>query len=467
MFAMSSAEVMPLALSLVLLILFILLGGWNVWLNARLRDLLRDSAALQQNIDALRQVKTFEQELRDVVRLRLGERFDTQSSSDLALLDEALKARLPALIRRELEQPSAELESSMRAKLFRQAADRIGDVIGAMGDRVQGALQQRLARLIDDSDDEWWEQLDERLGERVAALIASLDTAKDVELESRIRVKLVRRLEELFEDPDAYSDWFEDIDARLGDRVCRHAEDPSEECVAEMSQMMDRSLRDRLETIIENSDEYEDLFSDVDGKIGEILLERIDDFVSDEDSEIHGQMIALVGEQVIERAKNIFEDAENYESFFETIDERLCERILRFTERLPEELADTIDERIHQGLITEVDHLFEQPDSHEDLFLNIDESLGKRISRLIDHPPTELKERLDERVSQGLSLRLQAMFEKPEDYSEALGEVHEQLAKRIERRLREELARGNEGLIERIMADEVGKQISAKKDKGE
>lgn len=464
MFAITASEVGLLALSMFTLLLLILLGGWNVWLNARLREILRDSTQMREHVDVIRQSRSFEQELRDVVRLKVGDRFDAQSPTDLAALDESLKSRLPGLIRRELEQPSPELEAKYRQRIIRLADDRLDAILVTLTDDLAVGLKQRAQRLLDTRDESLWQPIDARLAERMAQFVDKLDFNRDEDLNGRIRRCLQSRVEMLFEDPesDVSSTLFEDVDARLSERISARLEEPGKECERELQLRIDAGLMQRLDTLVENADEHEDLFAEVDSKLGDHILTRAEEILSTSGDDLL-RLDERIIPQIAGRINAIFDDPENHESLFESIDEHLSERILKLADRLPEETAERIDESILAGLVSEIEELFDAPENHEDLFESIDEALGKRITRLVDHPPAELKEKMDEEVNTGLVARVSGMFDDPDDY-ESMSDVDEQLGKRIERRLREELARGAEGLIDQTIYDSLKKRVGQRFD---
>lgn len=370
--------------SLILLGLFLALGAWNVWLNTRLK-----------------RARSFENELRAVVGLRLDERFRADDPGLGTALLNALQARLPDIVNQQVSTPSS---------------------------RVQAVLAERLAQQVERSDP----QFDALLGDR-----------------------LQNRVQEIFVAPGDHGGWFEAIDDKLCERIDARAADPGADCARAMAEKIDVALQGRLEAIFDEPDNYSSWFEEIDGKLCEAILTRIDHLDD-------AQMDTFVAEQVFARVQTMFENPDDHEGLFEAVDEKLTDRILKQIAKLPDETATRMDAVIRDALVQEVEHIFDDPETYEDTLTTIDEQLGQRISRMLNHPTPELQEMLEGPIREGLASRLGLIFDNPDDYEALLEQVDEQLGKRIERRLREELARGAEGLIEQLVVEQVRDKVRAR-----
>jgi hypothetical protein len=284
-----------------------------------------------------------------------------------------------------------------------------------------------------------------RLGDRLDADDPSLARA----LEDAFRDRLPDLIKQEVESPSS------PLHAALEHRITRLLERGDD---AEMSAAVQQQLLGRVTTMFAEPGEFEGLFDRIDTRLGESILARVE--ASADDSRV----AAVVGERVLARVEGMFENPDDFEGLFSSLDEKLGERVLRLAGKLPEETAARMDATIRDALVAQVAYIFDNPDDYESLVETIDEGLGQRITRLLGHPSPELQQALEGPARAGLAGRMEAIFASPDDYEDLIGEVDELLGKRIDRRLREELAKGSDGLIEQLLVEALRERVRGRLD---
>jgi hypothetical protein len=284
-----------------------------------------------------------------------------------------------------------------------------------------------------------------RLGDRLDAD----DPALARSVEEACRERLPEIIKHEVESPSS------PLHAALAQRLTRQLEQGDD---AALAATVREQLLGRVTTMFASPRQFADLFEQIDGRLGEQILAKVEAGVDDP------RVAAVVGEQVLARVEDMFDNADEHEGLFESLDEKLGERVLRLAGKLPEETAARMDATIRDALVAQVSYIFDNPDDYESLVETIDEGLGQRITRLLGHPSPELQEALEAPARAGLAGRMEEIFANPDDYEELIGEVDELLGKRIERRLREELAKGTDGLIEQLLVEALRERVRGRLD---
>jgi hypothetical protein len=293
------------------------------------------------------------------------------------------------------------------------------------------------------------EELHALVGRRLGDRLDANDPAFARALEDAFRERLPSIINQEVESPSSA------LHIALSQRLARQLEQGDDES---LQTKMREQVLGRVTTIFASPENFEELFARIDGKLGERILARV------ETSADEARIADVVGEQLFARVEEMFDNPDDFEELFGSLDEKLSERILRLASKLPEETAARMDATIRDALVAQVGYIFENPDDYESLVETIDEGLGQRMTRLLGHPSPELQQALEEPIRAGLAGRLEEVFANPDDHEDLLAEVDELLGKRIERRLREELTRGGDGLIEQLLVEALRERVRGRVD---
>jgi hypothetical protein len=288
------------------------------------------------------------------------------------------------------------------------------------------------------------EELHALVGRRLGDRLDADDPAFTRALEQALRDRLPEVIQHEVESPDSA------LHAALAQRLTRQLDPRDDEA---LGARLREQLLDRVSAIFAAPGDFEGLFDEIDGKLGERILARVEPIADDP------RIASLTGERLFARLEQMFDRPEDHEGLFESVDEKLGECILRQAGKLPDEAAARLEAAIRDALVAEVQYIFENPQDYEGIVETIDEQLGQRVTRLAGHPSPELQEAMEGPIRGGLAGRLHEIFANPDDHEGLLEEVDGQLGKRIERRLREELARGGDGLIEQLVVEALRERV--------
>jgi hypothetical protein len=428
-----SGIVLAVVVGLALLYALVQLVQWNFRVALRLKLLELKDAELAEQLASLRPARSLHDELAQLLGKTVTTRLDALGAEDLALLDQAIRQRLPELVAPVLQSASPRFSDAFAAGVEERALAHVPAALASAGPQIAAALHQRLQATLADPDSAAWEHIDERLGRRLVGLAEELPAEAAARLDEKVRAALVSRVDEMLESPDDFSDLFERIDEKLQGHILATVAQPPEECVRGIATRAAGGMAARVADMFDSPGDHGDLFEGIDEKLGARILELAGD-PPDEIAQKRDQRICA---ELLAELDHICENPGEHEELYQGIDEKLGERMLELAGDLPEETARQLDERICAELLAELDQIRENSGDYADLYESIDEKLSGRILAVVDNPPAEMEQRLAERTEGGLLAAVDHLFENRDEHEDFFSDLDEKLGQRIRRRLRE------------------------------
>jgi hypothetical protein len=430
-----SGIVLAVVIALALLYALAHLIRWHFRIAVRLRLLELKDAELAEQLASLRSARSLHEELSGLLAKTVSTRLDSLGAEDLAALDQVLRQRLPEMIGPVLQNASPRFSTAFAAAVEEQALAHLPAAITAAGPQLTAALQQRLQSTLDESDSDVWEPIDAGLTRHLVALAENLPAETAARIDEKALANLVSRAEEILESPEDFTELFERFDADLQEHILAAIEELPEECVQAIDRLSTSRLNSRVEEIFDNPGDHEDLFTKIDEKLGQGILE----LAEDPPDELAQKLDDRIGFCLLAELDQIYENPDDHESLYESLDEKLGERLLELAGEPPEETARKLDERLCASLLAELDQICDNTGDHEALFESLDEKLSGRFLELADSPSPELEQRLGQRALAGVLAAVDRFFEDRDGHEDFFSELDDKLAQRIRRRLREEL----------------------------
>jgi len=438
-----SGIVVAAVLSMGLLYLVVQLVQWHFRVALRLRLLEVKDAQFAEQLASLRPARSLHDELSQLLGKTINSRLDALAADELTLLDQAIRQRLPELVAPVLQNASPRFSAAFAAAVEERALAHLPEALAAAGPRIGAALEQRLQTALADPE-KAWERIDDRLGRRLVALAETLPAEATARLDARAGAALLARAEEMLASPDDFADLFERIDAALQEQILGTVEEPPEECVQAIAARTAAGMAARVADIFDNPGEHDELFERLDEKLGD----RVVELAGDPDDETAGKLEDRICAGLLARLDHICDNPGEHESLYESIDEKLGERMLELAGDPDDETARKLEERICADLVDEVNHICDNPGEHTELYESIDEKLGGRILELATDPPPEVGQRLAERLEAGLLAEVDHLFEHRDEQEELFADLDEKLGGHLRRRLRDELSGGRGGRVD-------------------
>jgi hypothetical protein len=246
------------------------------------------------------------------------------SPDDFTDLFERIDAALQEQILGTVEEPPEECVQAIAARTAAGMAARVADIFDNPGDH-----------------DDLFERLDEKLGERILAAADDPPDETARQLDERICADLVDEINHICDNPGEHTELYENLDEKLGGRMLELAGDPPPEVEQRLAERLEAGLLAEVDHLFENRDEQEELFADLDEKLGQHLRRRLRDELS---SGRGGRVEAALDERLRAHVRARLEAADLTE-----LDRLLDQRLAALAANAPETAA-RIDERLREEL---------------------------------------------------------------------------------------------------------------------
>jgi hypothetical protein len=435
-----------------LIVAVVVAFAWCSQVADQANKLKERNASLARQVEALAHGKTAHDELLEAWGRKITARLETLSAEDLANLDGVLRAKLPQAVDTLLAQPSQAFLNALRAKL-EPHAEALADTALRSGDSpLCQALLERLQSLLANAEHPSWskvlETLTDPLFERVAGLAQNPSPALAAHMDAKIGTALEEQVRRILQTPDDYPEEIaETINETLGNRITAVAENLPAATASQMDKKIGEALVKRIGDIFADPDQHQEVIEGVDESLGN----RVAAVAENMPAEAASQMDKKIGDALVKRIDDIIEDPEQYQDVSEAVCASLGNRVTALADEPPEAIAAHLDLRIGEQLLETVNWMFENPADHEALFDSVDEALGTRILEQAGKPSDEVAAQLDRRIGEKLVDNVNDVFENPAEHETLFEQVNGRISRRIEQRLEGELGNGSDSGLEKAL----------------
>jgi hypothetical protein len=295
------------------------------------------------------------------------------------------------------EQVSTHPAPQQGASAPRSPAQAFGDVAVLSAGTLDGLVRERLDDLLSDPPEEVLEAIDARLAEQVVRLAGDPPEGLARILKQRIDHGIVERLDEMLGDLDEYEDLADALDTALADRLVRSARETVEEGNA-VAGAIERGLSDHLERLFDAPEEHADLFEKIDTRLGDWIVGVIRNAEAALPADIAQALTRTLAAGLLARVEAFFEEPGDHEDLLARFDDKLAERIVRLAGAPSAPTAEALDAQVSLFLVSRAERFLARPAEFADLHDRLNRALMGRLAGMLADPTSGVQRRLAELV---------------------------------------------------------------------